>query len=106
MAATNSKQLEWLCFLYNNCCVCKSHTGLTLHHVVPKCKDLLTNPERFTKSLTTNQALMCEKCHLKYHQQYDIDNCNKETFVDFVNKERKFEVFYVKKTVKSGGANG
>ena len=48
----------------NRCVRCQSGLGLTIHHIMPKRRNLSV-PPRYGKSVPTNLVTLCKICHAK-----------------------------------------
>jgi hypothetical protein len=91
MAATNQYKLDWLTYLYRQCCVCSNSDDLTIHHVENETKD---------KNTSSNLALMCRICHVNYHKTYQGNASNRQTFIRYLDRHRNFPLVVKKRLVK------
>ena len=59
-------------------CCGDEHSELEIHHIYPVAErqDMIADE--------SNMIVLCKTCHTRYHNRYDLDECNPVTFTDFI----------------------
>lgn len=79
-AKKNVKQRDKIC----KCCG-NEELETEIHHIFP----VSQYPE--LASNTGNMITLCQSCHARYHNRYDLDNANPVTFIEFMMNNAKRE---------------